>query len=198
MIVVNRILVIGTGNPGKLNEIQTILGGVQWTIRSLNDYEPVREPEENGASYAENAIIKAKYYAATTGKPTLADDSGLEVSALNGVPGLQSARYAGAGASDKDRRQLLLSELQKSGVDDRSARFVCAVALFEPESRTLRVSEGICEGRVVEQERGTGGFGYDPLFIPNGFEQTFGEIPDNIKNEISHRGRALAKIKEWL
>jgi XTP/dITP diphosphohydrolase len=122
----------------------------------------------------------------------------LEVAALGGAPGVFSARYAGANASDADRRALLLSELAKTGDTDRRARFVAAVVIARPNGEILNISEGICEGKITHAPRGTGGFGYDPLFIPDGYNQTFAELPDNIKNQISHRARALMRTREFL
>ena len=122
----------------------------------------------------------------------------MEVAALNGAPGVFSARYAGAHASDADRRALLLSELAKVCDTDRRARFVAVVAIATPDGTVLNLSEGICEGSITFAPRGTGGFGYDPLFIPDGYDQTFAELPDTVKNLISHRARALSRTKEFL
>src|SRR6185369_136525 len=125
-------------------------------------------------------------------------DSGLEVEALDGAPGVFSARYAGADASDADRRTLLLSELDKTRDSDRRARFVAVVAIATSTGEILNLSEGICEGLITFAPRGTGGFGYDPLFVPDGYDQTFAELPDAIKNRISHRARALLGTREFL
>jgi len=122
----------------------------------------------------------------------------LEVAALNGAPGVFSARYAGANASDADRRALLLSELTKTGANDRRARFVAVVAIANPDGSVLNLSEGICNGTITHAPRGTGGFGYDPLFLPDGHDQTFAELPDTVKNLISHRARALMSTKDFL
>jgi XTP/dITP diphosphohydrolase len=133
---------------------------------------------------------------------TLADDSGLEVEALNWGPGVMSARYAGDDASDADRRSLLLSEFAKTRSKNRTARFVCFVAVAYPGQRErpyiMSITEGICTGRIIDGARGAGGFGYDPLFVPDGYDLTFAELPDAVKNRISHRGRALAKAREFL
>jgi len=191
-------LLIGTGNVGKLREIKMILGDVPYELISLADLRDTETPEENGATYRANAILKAKSYARQTGLLTLADDSGLEVEALNWAPGVMSARYAGDDASDADRRSLLLSELITQACDTRTARFVCVVAIADSAADVINVCEGICEGRLTDVERGLGGFGYDPLFVPDGYDLTFSELPDAVKNEISHRGRALAKAREFL
>ena len=191
-------LLIGTGHVGKLGEIRTILGDVPYELMSLADFRDTETPEENGATYRANAILKAQSYARQTGLLTLADDSGLEVEALNWAPGVLSARYAGDDASDADRRSLLLSELMTQACKTRTARFVCVVAIADHAANVINVCEGICEGRLTEVERGLGGFGYDPLFVPNGYDLTFAELPDAMKNEISHRGRALAKARKFL
>ena len=193
-----RSLLLGTRNPGKVIEITGILADLGWSFSSLQEFPDVGEAEENFVTYAENAIAKAQFYASATGLCALADDSGLEVAALDGAPGVFSARYAGANASDADRRALLLSELTKVGDTNRRARFVAVVVIANPDGEILNVSEGICEGSIARAPRGTGGFGYDPLFIPEGYDQTFAELPDTIKNRISHRARALMSTKDFL
>ena len=214
-------LLLGTRNAGKVREIETILADIPWRLRSLREFSNIGIAAETAPTYAENAIAKAQFYARATGLYALADDSGLEVDALGGAPGVLSARYAGEGASDADRRALLLSELARfneedpsgaganspSGVNahhlsgaiaNRRARFVCVVAVATPDGTVLNTSEGICEGKMILEERGTNGFGYDPLFVPAGFNQTFAELTDSIKNRISHRARALRKTREFL
>jgi XTP/dITP diphosphohydrolase len=191
-------LLLGTRNPGKVIEITSILVDLGWSFSSLQEFPNVGEAEENFMTFAENAIAKASFYASATGLCALADDSGLEVEALGGAPGVLSARYAGAHASDADRRALLLSELTRVGDLDRRARFVAVVAIATPDGGILNISEGICNGTITFAPRGTGGFGYDPLFIPDGFDQTFAELPDTIKNQISHRARALMGTRAFL
>lgn len=193
-----RSLLLGTRNPGKVIEIVSILANPDWSFSSLQDFPNVGEAEENFATFAENAIAKAQFYASATGLCALADDSGLEVEALGGAPGVFSARYAGAQASDADRRTLLLSELTKLGDPIRRARFVAVVAVATPDGEVLNLSEGICPGAITFAPRGTGGFGYDPLFIPDGYDRTFAELPDTIKNQISHRARALMRTRTFL
>ena len=193
-----RSLLLGTRNPGKVIEITSILADSGWSFSSLQEFPNVGEAEENFVTFAENAIAKAQFYAAATGLCVLADDSGLEVAALGGAPGVFSARYAGANASDADRRALLLSELTRIEDTGRRARFVAVVAIATPDGEVLNLSEGICDGTITLAPRGTGGFGYDPLFVPNGYDQTFAELPDTIKNLISHRARALIKTKAFL
>lgn len=193
-----KTLLLGTYNPGKINEIELILGDLGWTLRSLRDFENVGVAEEHADSYAGNAILKAQTYARATGMFALADDSGLEVEALGGAPGVLSARYAGEHATDGDRRNLLLSELARVSSDNRRARFVCAIAVASAGGQVLNISEGVCEGMITFSPRGTSGFGYDPLFVPDGYDQTFAELPNEVKNTISHRARALIKLREYL
>ena len=193
-----QTLLLGTRNPGKVVEIVSILADAGWSFRSLQEFADVEVATENGTTYAENAIEKARFYALSTGLCALADDSGLEVEALGGAPGVLSARYAGDSASDADRRALLLSELSKVGDANRRARFVAAVAIAQADGEVLNLSEGICEGTLTFSPRGNNGFGYDPLFIPDGYDKTFAELSDAIKNRISHRARALMQTKEFL
>lgn len=193
-----RTLLLGTRNPGKVIEIVNILADSAWSFSSLQEFPHIGEAEENFVTFAENAIAKAQFYASATGLCALADDSGLEVAALNGAPGVFSARYAGAHATDADRRALLLSELTKLGDPNRRARFVAVVAISKPNGEVLNISEGICSGTITFSPRGSGGFGYDPLFIPDGYDQTFAELPDTIKNQISHRARALLNTRAFL
>lgn len=191
-------LLLGTRNPGKVREINSILAISGWSFSSLHEFPEVEVAEENGITYAENAIAKARFYAMATGMCALADDSGLEVEALGGAPGVYSARYAGKNASDADRRALLLAELTKTPDASRRARFVAAVAISDGKGLVLNVSEGICEGTIIFSPRGDGGFGYDPLFVPDGYDHTFAELSEAIKNRISHRARALTKTREFL
>src|SRR5215207_1994958 len=193
-----RSLLLGTLNPGKVIEITSILGNSGWSLCSLREFEHVAIAEENGNTYSDNAIAKAQFYAAATGLWALADDSGLEVDALAGAPGVFSARYAGEDASDAERRELLLSELARSGDAERRARFVCAVAVADHDGMVLNVSEGTCEGTITFAGRGEGGFGYDPLFVPDGYDQTFAELSEEVKNIISHRARSLLKTRQFL
>ena len=198
MLTAGPSLLLGTRNPGKIHEIKLILGDLDLDLCSLNDFPHVAVAEENADTYAENAIAKARFYARATGLQALADDSGLEVDALGGAPGVLSARYAGEHATDADRRNLLLSELANSGSDNRRARFVCAIAIASATGEILNLSEGVCEGTITFAPRGTSGFGYDALFVPDGYNQTFAELSDEVKNRISHRARALLKLRERL
>ena len=193
-----KSLLLGTRNPGKIHEIKLIIGDLGLELRSLQEFENVEVPEEDADTYAGNALLKAQFYARATGMAALADDSGLEVEALGGAPGVLSARYAGEHATDADRRNLLLSSLAQTGSENRRARFVCAITIARPDGAILNVSEGTCEGVITFAPRGESGFGYDPLFVPDGYDQTFGELSDAIKNRISHRARALMKLREFL
>ena len=193
-----QTLLLGTRNRGKVREIESILANSGWSFSSLRAFPDIDTPDETGATYAENAILKARFYAAATGMCALADDSGLEVEALDGAPGVYSARYAGENTSDADRRALLLSELAKVSDVNRRGRFVAVVAISDARGSVLNVSEGICEGTIISSPRGDGGFGYDPLFVPDGFNQTFAELPDDVKNIISHRARALINTRQFL
>jgi len=191
-------LLIATNNAGKIRELASLLSNLPLRLRRLSEFPHVEEVEETGRTFAENAELKARLYSEQTNLRTLADDSGLEVDALNGAPGVLSARYAGAHATDLERNARLLAELNLTGDERRSARFICAIALYEPGEERAKVFSGVCEGRIAKGLQGAGGFGYDPLFIPTGYEQTFGELPDELKQQISHRARALAKVRAYL
>jgi len=193
-----QTLLLGTRNPGKVREIESILADSGWSFTSLQSFPGVDTPAESGATYVDNAILKARFYAVATGMCALADDSGLEVEALAGAPGVLSARYAGENASDADRRALLLSQIAKIPNINRRARFVSVVAISDARGSVLNVSEGLCEGTIIFSPRGNGGFGYDPLFVPDGYNQTFAELSEDIKNRISHRARALMNTRDFL
>lgn len=189
-------LVAATRNRGKVLELKALLRGLPFDIRGLADYAIERDVEETGTTFAENAAIKASAYGLMAGELTLADDSGLVVDALDGAPGVFSARYAGPGASDADRIARLLAEL--ASVGDRRARFVCAISVAGGDGKILTTVEGFCEGTIADSPRGANGFGYDPVFIPSGFDRTFGELPADVKSEISHRAVATVEIKRFL
>lgn len=191
-------LLIATKNAGKIKELERLLAGSPVELRSLNEFPHVVEPEETGATFEENARLKAVYYAAQTGLPSVADDSGLEVEALGGAPGIHSARYAGKKATDRTRIEKLLKELDASADQNRRARFVCAMA-FADETGAIRfTTDGVCAGEIALSASGANGFGYDPVFVPDGFSETFGELSADIKQQISHRARATVKIIEYL
>lgn len=185
-------LVIATRNAGKVKEIAGLLADLPVRLFDLNDFTNTCEPEETGSTFAENAALKAQSYALQTGVRALADDSGLEVEALNGAPGIFSARYAGIAASDQERLEKLLKVIGDS--ENRRARFVCAMTIAGKNGAIEFTAEGICEGRIASAASGNGGFGYDPIFIPDGFSETFGELPNGVKQQISHRKRAIDKI----
>ena len=191
-------LVVATRNPGKAKEIRTILGEVPWNLLSLESFRDVGDAPENEDTFEGNALAKANFYATATNNWVLADDSGLEVAALGGAPGVHSARYAGLGATDADRRAKLLNELSGLSGDDRRARFVCVCTIVKPNLEVFAVTKGICSGSIIYEARGAAGFGYDPIFKPDGFDETFGQLPDEVKNRISHRSRALFEVRKLL
>jgi XTP/dITP diphosphohydrolase len=191
-------LIVATTNAGKAIEVAELLAGVGVRLRSLTEFPHVEAVEETGATFAENATIKATFYGRLFGEMTLADDSGLEVDALGGAPGVHSARYAGEGAGDAQRVARLLDELAQSGAQDRRARFICVAAIYETASGELRLFRGVCEGRIAAEPCGANGFGYDPIFIPDGYDVTFAQLPSSMKQRISHRARALAGAKAHL
>lgn len=192
----NEIL-IATSNRGKLEEVKSYLSSFKTQLKDLTEFPSLPQPEENGTTFEDNAVIKAKYYASETKLWTLADDSGLEVDALGGKPGVYSARYAGVGASDAERIELLLSELKYVNEKERSARFVCALAFCSPDEKVVKLVTGMCEGKIAFEAKGTNGFGYDPVFIPNNFDKTFGELTSEVKQKISHRAVALESFSKF-
>lgn len=191
-------IVVATGNTGKIKELKTLLADLPLNLKSLNEFPNIIEAEETGASFAENAVIKARSYALQTKHWSLADDSGLEVTALNGAPGIFSARYAGENASDREKIIKLLGELNKTRDRQRLARFVCAMAVSDEKGEIKILTEGVCAGKIALTSSGINGFGYDPIFIPDGFTETFGELSGEIKQKISHRARATEKIVAFL
>lgn len=187
-------LVVATHNTHKTGEFRAVLGDRIPSISDLTSFPEISAPVEDGDSFEANAQIKALH--ASRFLPdvvVLADDSGLEVDALGGAPGIHSARYAGAGATDGANRQKLLQELASS--ENRQARFRCVLTLAL-QGKILHTCSGSVEGQIICSERGAGGFGYDPLFVPDGFDQTFAELSGEVKNGISHRGRALQALRE--
>ena len=191
-------LLVATRNPGKIRELESLLEALPLRLRSLAEFPSIPEVDETGATFTENAVLKAVSYARQSALWTLADDSGLEVDALNGAPGVFSARYAGPEASDAERVTLLLDELSQTNDQRRRARFVCVIAIADADGQLAHVAQGLCDGHLAEAQRGTGGFGYDPIFIPDGYRQTFGELPLGVKQSISHRSRALQAASMFL
>ncbi|KUG04504.1 nucleoside 5-triphosphatase rdgb (dhaptp, ditp, xtp-specific) [hydrocarbon metagenome] len=190
-------ILLATRNIKKKIELQQLLEESNIKILTLDDIKDMPEVVEDGLSFAENAIKKARETAAISGYPCLADDSGLVVDALGGEPGVFSARFAGDDADDEKNNEKLLEMMQNVGPDQRTARFICVIAVSSPDGEVETVS-GVCEGRIAFKPDGVGGFGYDPLFVPQGYDQTFAELSPQIKNSISHRGRALEKCKPLL
>jgi XTP/dITP diphosphohydrolase len=191
-------LLVATNNAGKVRELARLLALMPLRLRLLSEFDDIPEAVESGTTFAENAVLKATHYSARSGLFTLSDDSGLAVDALGGRPGVYSARYVGPHATYAERMSRLLEELSAAGDAERSARFVCVIAVADPSTGEVETFEGVCEGRIARAPRGTGGFGYDPLFVPEGHTQTFGELPDEIKQHISHRARALAKAARFI
>lgn len=183
-------LVLATRNSGKIVEIRQMLADTQWIPVSCDTFPGCLETRETGQSFRENASIKARAIAEFTGELCMADDSGLEVDALDGAPGVYSARFSGPGASDTSNNNLLLQRLADLPTSDRTGRFQCVICLAAPDGRTWFAS-GSCEGHIGLAPTGSEGFGYDPLFVPDGFESSFGELGPEIKNQISHRGKAV-------
>lgn len=194
-------LAIATRNEKKKRELLQMLHDLPVELLTLNDFPDVPEVVEDGETFTENAIKKAAVVAGLTGEYTLADDSGLEVDAINGQPGVYSARFAGEQGNDELNNQKLIKLLENVPEEKRTARFRCVIAIVSPDGKA-ETAEGICEGKIILEPRGNEGFGYDPLFIPNGYDKTFAELSAEEKHKISHRGRALTEaqkiIKIWL
>ncbi len=184
-----REVVLATENPGKVREYERLLVGLPVRLRTLADLPGYEAPPEDGETFEANARLKAAAAVEAAGLPALADDSGLCVDALDGAPGVHSARYAGPDATDADRRRALLAALADVPGARRGAAFECVIALALPGGRVETVS-GRCAGRLLDEERGESGFGYDPLFVPDGYDRTFSELTPADKDRLSHRGRA--------
>ena len=193
-----KILLLATRNAGKQREMQALLAGSGWKVLSLADVEPVPDVEEDGNTFLENAFKKAVAVSRHTGRMALADDSGLEVSALGGWPGVRSARYArGPGSTDEENVHRVLEEMCAIPDENRNARFVCA-AVVASENRILFQTEQSVEGYITRRPDGSEGFGYDPIFYFPAFKKTFAAIPPPVKNTISHRGKAMREVTEFL
>ena len=191
------VLVLATLNPAKGRELQALLGDVPFEVRLLADVPGARLPDETGATYGDNALVKARTAAELTGSLALGDDTGLEVDALGGAPGLYTARFGGPGLDDRRRLEHLLDRLRGVPPARRTARFRCVIALVGP-AHAEKVVEGVAEGRIAEAPRGNGGFGYDPLFFYPPLARTFAELSDEDKARVSHRGRALETVRRLL
>lgn len=190
-------ILLATRNPGKAREVEEILAGLPVRLRTLIEFPGAPDVEEDGESFEGNALKKARALCRWFGGMALADDSGLEVEALKGAPGVRSARYAGPGATDEDNNRKLLSAMAEVPPAQRQARFRCVLALVHPDGREW-VFEGSCEGTIALEMRGSQGFGYDPLFLLPQEGKTFGELGPEVKNRVSHRAKALAKLREVL
>ncbi len=194
----NRQIVLASNNPGKLREIGQLLAGHDITIRPQSDFD-APDVEETGLTFVENAILKARNAAHYSGLPAIADDSGIEVDALNGAPGIYSARYAGKNASDRDNLEKLLADLNGVPKKKRSARFQCLMVFMRhAKDPTPIICQGTWEGRMLFAPRGTGGFGYDPVFFVPERDCASAELPPEVKNQLSHRGQALRKLVKAL
>ncbi|MFH1861135.1 MAG: XTP/dITP diphosphatase [bacterium] len=188
-------IVIASKNKGKIEEIKRLLGDATVNVVSLSEYPDIPEIIEDGQTFEENAVKKATTVAEYTKEIALADDSGLVVYCLNGEPGVLSARFGGENLDDKGRNQLLLERMKNSG--DRVARFICVIAIATPEGM-IKTVHGSCEGIIADTQRGDHGFGYDPVFIPDGYASTFAELGIEIKNKLSHRAKALERVGDVL
>jgi XTP/dITP diphosphohydrolase len=196
-----RTLIFATRNRGKLAELTSLVAPLGLSVVSVADRPEVPDVEEDGNTFEANATKKARLVAEATGLPSLADDSGLVVDALNGEPGVRSARYAGHRADDRANNARLLAALEGVPSASRAAHFVCVMALADPHGalgQAVRITRGQCAGQILEAPRGAGGFGYDPLFLVPELGQTFAELAPEQKNEISHRARAMAAMGEIL
>jgi len=189
-----QMLVIATRNKNKLAEFKVILKDLAMEIRSLDDFGPIPEAVEDGDNFDENAYKKAHHTAKVLGIPAIADDSGLVVEALEGAPGVYSARYAGKNATDEDNCKKLLRELELKGEGNRKAHFTCVLSIAVPSGPALTYEEH-CEGEILRQPRGKSGFGYDPLFYFAEYGKSFAELTMEEKNRVSHRGKALQQVK---
>lgn len=190
-----NIIIFASGNKGKLKEVKAILEQQNIKIKYLKDFDSIEEPVEDGSSFLENAIIKAKYYFNHFNCPVLCDDSGLVVEALNGEPGIYSARYAGTKINqDQENIKKLLKNLEN--INERNAYFSCTMVYYD--GKEIKFSNGKLEGKIIDLPKGVNGFGYDPIFIPTGYNKTLAELSSVEKNAISHRHNALLKMAELI
>ena len=192
------IIVLATNNKGIVREMRQLFASLPLEVRSLADFSDIVDVEETGSTFRENAELKARVFAKQTGQFCLADDSGLEIEALGGEPGIRSARFAGSSTSYEIKNAMLLEMIELTGDDLRRARFVCAMALADSDGRVVHTVEGVCMGTIADAPRGPNGFGYDPIFVPDGYDMTFGELNDDVKQRISHRARAADEIVRYL
>jgi XTP/dITP diphosphohydrolase len=190
-------IVAATANPKKLEELKRLLDDFGLEVLSPGSFNRLEEVEETGTTFEENAHLKALSYAKQTGMPCVADDSGLEVDALDGAPGIYSSRYAGTGADGSALCGKLLREIHNVPEGKRGAGFQCSIA-FANDGKVVLLAQGEVRGRIIREMRGSNGFGYDPVFVPEGFEKTFAEMEPDEKDSLSHRAKALAAFKEKL
>lgn len=190
-------LIIATKNAGKAKEFQQFFAQLHIRVKSLLDFDDLPDVEETGTTFAENARLKAETIAELLNMPVLADDSGLEIDALQGRPGIYSARYAGVDKDDEANIRKVLEEMQSVPMEKRTARFVCVLALAEKGKETV-ITEGYCEGKIALHPAGENGFGYDPIFIPEGYTNTLAELNPSVKQEISHRRHAMDQLQALL
>jgi XTP/dITP diphosphohydrolase len=190
-------VIIATKNKGKAKEFEKLFMPKGLAVKTLLDYPELEDVEETGTTFEENAVLKAETIAKVLGVRVIADDSGLEVDALDGRPGVYSARYAGSEKNDEANIDKVLEELQEVPENERTARFCCALAMAEPGKETLTVF-GTCEGRILRERKGSNGFGYDPIFFVEAEEKAMAELPSEAKNKISHRANAIRKLEVML
>lgn len=188
-----REIIIATKNAGKVKDFETLFSPKGFKVTSLLDFPEIEDVEETGATFAENATLKAETISSALNKPVIADDSGLAIDALNGEPGVYSARYAGENKDDNANIEKVLQKLHDVPFEKRTARFHCTLAIAVPGKRTELV-EGTCEGRILEEKRGENGFGYDPIFFVEKWNCSMAELSKEQKNQISHRANALEKL----
>lgn len=194
-------ILIATTNPGKISEFRDMLGGEKFKWDDLSQHKDLAPVEETGRTFLQNACLKASAYAKKFNTHTIADDSGLEVDALNGSPGIHSARWAelnNAGKGDADNNDLLIHQLDNVPDEQRTGRFVCVLALAAPDGNIILTARDTVEGRILREERGENGFGYDPLFLIDELGKTTAELPPTEKHQISHRGKALRQLRELM
>jgi len=187
-------LLIGTGNRGKVRELTQLFESLSLDLLTLADIPEAIDVEETGTTFLENATLKAVEQAKHLGRPVLAEDSGLAVDALGGAPGVHSKRFAGEKGDDDDNNSLLLEKLSGLPNEERGAGYVCVMVLADAQGNVIAKAEGTCRGRITTDYRGTGGFGYDPLFLIEQYDKTFGELPIEVKHELSHRGTAAKEM----
>lgn len=193
-----RVIVLASRNRKKTQEVAEILAPYGFRVRSVTEFPGVAEVEEDGLTFAENAAKKALQVARELGQWVIGEDSGLKVDALNGAPGIYSARFSGPGATDESNNAKLLEELRNVPAEKRGAGYVCSVALSNPQGEIRLAVEGTCRGRILTEARGVGGFGYDPYFLIPEYHCTFGELSSLVKHRLSHRARAFAKFGPML